>query len=96
MKIIQCKATDLSLPLKFILYERLINSLRLSDVLTLLEFMNIVSILYYTFIEFISLLYAFLVISISQYKEYMICRISFSKFSDVLPAFTCASVITNL
>ena len=26
----------------------------------------------------------------------MICLISFSKFSDVLPAFTCASAIGNL
>ena len=34
--------------------------------------------------------------SFARYKEYMICLISFSKFSDVLPAFTCASVICNL
>ena len=38
-------------------------------------------------------LYTFLVISFSQYKEYMICLIPFSKFSDVLRAFTCASAI---
>ena len=37
-----------------------------------------------------------MVISIAGYKEYMICLISFSKFSDVLPAFTCARVIGNL
>ena len=48
------------------------------------------------FIEFIILLYTFLVISFSQYKEYMICLISFSKFSDVLPTFTCAIAIGNL
>ena len=39
------------------------------------------------------LLYTLLVISFAQYKQYMIGSISFSKFSDVLPAFTCASGI---
>ena len=29
-------------------------------------------------------------------KKYMICLISFSKFSDVLPAYTCARAIVNL
>ena len=52
--------------------------------------------MYYTFIEFIILLYTFLVISFARYKEYMICLISFSKFLDVLPAFTCARAIGNL
>ena len=52
--------------------------------------------LFYNFIEFIILLYNFLVISFAQHKEYMICLISFSKFSDVLPAFTPASAIGNL
>ena len=42
------------------------------------------------------LLYTFLVISFARYKEYMICLISFSKFSDVLPGFTCARAIGNL
>ena len=51
-------------------------------------------VLYFT--EFVILLYTFLVISFVRYKDYMIRRISFSKFSDVLPAFTCASVICNL
>ena len=50
----------------------------------------------YNFIEFIILLYTFLVISFVLYKEYTICLISSSKFSDVLPAFTCASVIGNI
>ena len=54
------------------------------------------SVLYYTFIEFIILLYTFLAVSFAKYKEYMICLISFSKFSDVLPAFTCARAIGNL
>ena len=35
-------------------------------------------------------------ISFAQFKEYMICLISFSKFSDVLPAFACARAIGNL
>ena len=47
-------------------------------------------------IEFIMLFYTFLVIYFAQYKEYMICWISFSKFSDLLPAFTRASAIGNL
>ena len=38
----------------------------------------------------------FLVISLPRYKQYMICLISFNKFLDVLPAFTCASAIGNL
>ena len=42
------------------------------------------------------LLHTFLVISFSRYKEYMICLISFSKFSDVFPYFTCAGAIRNL
>ena len=42
------------------------------------------------------LLYTFLVVSFARYKEYMICLISLSKFSDVLPAFTCTSAIGNL
>ena len=42
------------------------------------------------------LLYTFLVISFAQYKEYTICLISLSKFSDVLLAFTCARAIGNL
>ena len=52
--------------------------------------------LYYTFIEFIILLYTFLVISFGRYKKYLSCLISFKKFLDVLPAFTCASAIGNL
>ena len=51
--------------------------------------------MYYTFIEFIILLYIFLVISFARYKEYMIFLISFSQFSDVLAAFTCARPIAN-
>ena len=39
-----------------------------------------VSILFYNSFEFIKLLYTFLVISFAQYKEYMICLISFDKF----------------
>ena len=65
------------------------------NVLLFSEFKNIVSILFYNFIEFSILFYTFLVISFSQYKEYMICLISFSNFSDVLPTFTCGSAIGN-
>ena len=59
------------------------------------EFINVMSIFYYTFIEFIILLYAFLVISFIRYKEYIIWQISLSKFSDVLPAFICERAIDN-
>ena len=34
--------------------------------------------------------------SFVQYKQYMICLISFNQFSYVLLAFTCASAIGNL
>ena len=90
------KATYLSLHFKFILTERLSNSLCGSGVLLFSEFINIVSILFHNFIEFIILLCTFLVISFARYKECIICLISFSKFSDVLPGFTCASAIGNL
>ena len=73
------------------LSERLSNSLCRSDVLPFSEFINILSILHYIFIKFIILLWTFLVISFAQYKECIIWRISYSKFSDVLPAFICAS-----
>ena len=53
------KATYLSLLFKFILSERLSNSLYSSDVLLFSEFINIVPILYYTFIEFTVFLYTF-------------------------------------
>ena len=90
------KTTYLSLLFKLILSKRLSNSLLGSDVLLFSEFMNIVSILFYNFIKFITLCYYFLIISFARYKKYRICLISFSKFSDVLPAFTCASAIGNL
>ena len=67
-----------------------------SDVLLFPKFINILSILSYNFIEFIILLYTFLVIFCARYKEYMIFLISFSKLSDVLTVFTCASAIGNL
>ena len=41
-------------------------------------------------------MYNFLVIPFVRYKEYKICLMSFSKISDVLPAFTYASAIGNL
>ena len=53
------KTTYFSLLFKFILYSVLSISLWGSDVLLFLEFINIVSDLYYTFIEFIIVLYFF-------------------------------------
>ena len=82
------KATYLSLLFKFSLSVRLSNSLRGSKCFIIL--------LFYNFIEFIILLYTFLVIFFARYKEHIICLISFSKFSDVLPVFTCARAIGNL
>ena len=82
------KAIYLSLLFKFVLSERLSNSLWGSDVLLLSEFINIVSILLHNFIEFFISLYTFLVISFARDKKYIICLILFSKFSDVIPVFT--------
>ena len=53
------KATYLFFLFKFILLERLSNSLCGSNVLLFQEFINIVSILFYNFIELIMLLYTF-------------------------------------
>ena len=39
--------------------------------------------MFYNFVEFIILLYTFLVNSLAQYKGHIICLISFSKFLDV-------------
>ena len=90
------KATYLSLIFKFILSERLSNSVGGSDVLLFSEFINIVSILFYKFIEFSIFLYAFLVTSFPLYKKYLIFLISISKLPDVLPVFTCPRAIGNL
>ena len=84
------KATCLSLFFKFILSERLSNTLWGLDVLLFPKFINTLSFLPYSFIEFIILLYNFLVISFAWYKEYMVCLISCSKCPDILSAFTCA------
>ena len=85
------KATYLSLLFNFVLSERLGSNLGESDVLLFSDFINIVSILFYTFIEFIILSYTFLVVCFPLYKKYITCLISFSKLPDVLPAFTGAS-----
>ena len=90
------KAIYLSFLFKFILFERSSNSLRGLGLPPYLEFINIISILFYNFIEFIILLHTLLVISFARYKEYIIFLISFSKFSDVLTTFTCASAIANI
>ena len=52
--------------------------------------------MYYTFTDFIILLYTFLVISFAGYNEHMTYLILFSKLPDVLRAFTCARAIGNL
>ena len=57
---------------------------------------NEVSIFYYKCIEFIMCLYTFLVISFARYKKYVVYLISFSKFSDISPTFTCVSAVDNL
>ena len=40
--------------------------------------------------------YTFLVISFDWYREKKICLISFNKFSELLPAFTCARATGNI
>ena len=65
------KAAYATLPFKFILFIRLNNSLSRFNVPLFLELTNIVSVLFYNFIEFIILLYTFLVIYFSSYKENM-------------------------
>ena len=57
------KATNLSHLFKFVLLVTLSNNQWRSDVSLFLEFINILSILFYNFIEFMILLYTFLVIS---------------------------------
>ena len=56
-----------------------------SDLLMFSEKINIVSILFYKFIELIILLHTFVVISYAWYKEYIISLALFSNFSDELP-----------
>ena len=83
----------LSLLFKSTLSKSLGNSLREEDALLFPEFIDIVFILLFDFIEFIILLHTFFATFFSQYKKHMIWGISFSKFSDVLPAFTCARLL---
>ena len=66
-----------------------------SDILLILEFINIVSTFCYTFIELIILLYNFLETSFSQYKKHIIFLTSFTKFSDMLPVFVCTRGIVT-
>ena len=90
------KETYLSFLFKSTLSERLSNIIWGSDVLLFVEFINIVSFVFYDTIEFIKFLYTFLVIHFVRYKEYMIYPISFTKFLDVLPAFNWVSAIGNI
>ena len=57
--------------------------------------MYITPILCYNFVELIILWYIFLVILFTGYKEYVVSKFLLSKFSEVLPAFTCARDIGN-
>ena len=57
------RATYLWIPFKSILFERLSNSLLGSDGLLFSEFINVLSTLFYAFIEFAILLYGFSVVS---------------------------------
>ena len=63
------KATYLTLLFNTILSESLSNSLRGSYVLLISEFINIASILFYNYIEFLILLYSFLVIFLLDTKN---------------------------
>lgn len=67
---------------------RLSNSLSDSDVLLFSEFKNILSILYFNWICYIVVY--FLLISFAWCKEYITWQISFNKFLNALPAYTCA------
>ena len=73
------KATYLSLLVNFFLpvYFRLSNCLRRSDISFFSEFINIVSSLFYNFIEFTALLYTFLVIPFANILEVLFPRIVF-------------------
>ena len=66
------KTIYLSLLFNSILSERLGNSPSGSDVLLFLEFINIVLILFYDFIEFITLLYTFLIFIFSMQRFFFL------------------------
>ena len=89
------KAIYYPLLYKFILSERLGNSLLGSGVSLFTEFINIGSIFHYICVEFIIYLYTFLVTSL-RYREYTIWPVSFSKFSEILPDFACPLASSNL
>ena len=77
------KPTYLSFLFKFILFERLSKSLWGSSVLLFPDFINIVPILFYNFVEFIILLYTFLVISFTlnkEFKKFWFHLVSFQMF----------------
>ena len=80
------------------IYHFFINDFFLKDYVIVYvdHIINKVSILFQNLIEFIILLYTFLEISFAVHKEYIISLILFSKFSDVLPDFTCPSDIGSL
>ena len=73
---------------KYNLSAKLSTDLLGSEVLLFSEFINIVYMLYYIYIELIKLLYTFLAISFDRYKEYITLWVSISKCFGVLLAFT--------
>ena len=81
---------------KSILSVRLSNSLWRSDASLFLEFISTVFI----FVLYLYLIHYIVIYFFSNFfarcNKYMICLTSFSKFSDVLPAFTCARTIGDL
>ena len=70
------KATCLSLLFNNIWSKRFSNRLWGLDVLLFRKFRNIVFILHYNFIEFIILLYFFLLICFARWKKYCYCYIT--------------------
>ena len=76
-------ALNLLLLFKFLSSARLSNSLYESDILLFLRFIYIVSILFYKFIEFIILLYTFLVICFDTYFGYIACFYLYQRLGNV-------------
>ena len=89
-------ATYLLLLFKFVLSERLSNNIWGSDLLLFLEFINKYSLYIITLLNSLYSYIHLLVISFVRYKECMIWRSSFSRFTDVLPAFISARGIDKL
>ena len=93
------KTTHLSLLFKFILSRKLSNSVWGSDVLLFAQFCTIHKYSIHCVLFFYWIHYVVVYIFGKFWcliKKYVICMISFSRFSDVLTAFTYARAIGNL